>query len=193
MQLSDRDKIILLNAARNSLLSLFNENTEENYEILSEQLKSKAGVFVTLRIGEELRGCIGFLSPQKNLYETVKAVARQSAINDPRFYPVTYKEIDNINIEISVLSSFIRINNYNDIILGKHGLLLDYEENHALLLPQVATENNLTLDAFLTAICEKAGLPPYLWQIKQLDLKVFEAIVFSEKDLKNYYENNKKT
>ena len=78
------------------------------------------------------------------------------------------------------LSPFYPINDYEEIKIGLHGLLLDEEGIRALLLPQVATEHNFTLQQFLNAICQKAGIDSYTWQKRKLKLKVFTAIIFSE-------------
>ncbi len=85
-----------------------------------------------------------------------------------------------IKIEISVLSLFEPINSYDEIELGKHGLLME-EGGRAVLLPQVATENNYTREQFLTALCHKAGLYGEYWKETKLKLKVFTATIFSEK------------
>jgi uncharacterized protein len=84
------------------------------------------------------------------------------------------------HIEISVLSPPESIKSYDEIEIGKHGLLLEEAECKAVLLPQVAVEHNLNVPMFLTALCEKAWMNPYSWREKKLNLKVFTSIVFSE-------------
>ncbi|MGB5893163.1 MAG: AMMECR1 domain-containing protein, partial [Ignavibacteriaceae bacterium] len=93
---------------------------------------------------------------------------------------LTREEFDKIKIEISVLSPFELIKSYDEIELGKHGRLLD-EGGRGVLLPQVATENNFTREQFLTSLCHKAGLYGEYWKERMLKIKVFTAIVFSEK------------
>jgi AmmeMemoRadiSam system protein A len=188
MELSDKERRILLDAARGSIRSLFEKPPQQKLNNLSEPLKQKSGAFVTLKIKNELRGCIGYLFPETNLYETVINAARQSASCDPRFYPLAPEEFESIEIEISVLSGFTQIDSYDEIKIGIHGLFLEMENLRAVLLPQVAEKNNFTVPQFLTAICEKAGLPSFFWQIKKLNLNVFEADVFSENRIK-LYEN----
>ena len=139
----------------------------------------------------QLRGCIGYLdSPNQSIFDTICEAAKHAAINDPRFHPLSERELPDINIEISILSPFSQIKEYEEIELGVHGLLLDEEGIRALLLPQVATENNFNLQQFLKAICQKAGIDSYSWQKRKLNLKVFTALVFSETEKrKESYES----
>jgi len=91
-----------------------------------------------------------------------------------------------VKIEISVLSTFDPIESYEEIEVGKHGLLLE-EGGRAVLLPQVATEQNYNRSQFLTALCHKAGLYGDYWKERMLNIKVFTANVFSgeEKEFKH--------
>ncbi len=181
MELTNDEKELLLRAARQSILSVFGEaeKPEINYTAYP-LLKQKMGAFVTIKIDEELRGCIGYIIAIKPLFDTVCETARAAAFNDPRFKKLTREEFDKIKIEISVLSLFEPIKSYDEIELGKHGLLLE-EGGRAVLLPQVATENNFTREQFLTALCHKAGLYGEYWKETKLKLKVFTATIFSEK------------
>lgn len=181
MNLSSKEKDFLLAAARDSIRSLFetSQPPSADYSIFPN-LKTKAGAFVTLKIDSELRGCIGYVTSYKSLFETVCEAARHAAVQDPRFNPLTREELELIDIEISILSPMKKISNYNEIIIGEHGLLLEEGFNRGLLLPQVASENNFSREQFLDSICMKAGLNGKFWQKKKLNLKVFTAIVFSE-------------
>ncbi len=114
------------------------------------------------------------------MFETICEAAVQSAFRDPRFLPVSEEEIEQLEIEISVLSPAKKINGYEEIEIGKHGLILNHLGRRGLLLPQVASENNFNRDRFLCAICEKAGFEPYLWQKNKLNIEVFTAEIFSE-------------
>lgn len=180
MELTNDEKSLLLNAARNSIKQEFEKIKLPliNYSAYP-QLKLELGAFVTLKIGDELRGCIGYITGQMPLFETVIEVARQSAFLDPRFLPLTKDEFEKIKIEISVLSAFEEIKSYDEIIIGRHGLLLE-EEGRAILLPQVATEYNYNCAQFLTALCNKAGLYSYFWKERMLKIKIFTASVFGE-------------
>ncbi|MCS7052689.1 MAG: AmmeMemoRadiSam system protein A [Ignavibacterium sp.] len=184
MDISKEAKIILLKAARQSIGTIFGGDKPEppDYDKFPE-LKSKAGAFVTLTIENKLRGCIGYITGIGNLFETVCDAAIQAAENDPRFTPLRQEEFEKIEIEISVLSNFQKLKSYDDIELGKHGLLLE-EGGRGLLLPQVATEHKMNREQFLTSLCHKAGLYGDYWRERLLNIKKFTADVFSEKELK---------
>lgn len=192
MELTQKEKGVLLIAARDSISALFtNSPAPAIVYTFYPNLKKQAGAFVTLTIGKELRGCIGFIYSTNPLFETVCEAARLAATGDPRFLPLTQDEFNHTDIEISVLSPAIPISSYEEIKIGLHGLILEQGERRALLLPQVAIENNYTVPQFLNAICEKAALPLYEWKEKKLNLKVFTAIVFSEaKNRKKTYVPN---
>ncbi len=181
MELTDVEKNILLKSARESIAAVFGETEEPTIDFEKyPSLKVKAGVFVTLTIQNELRGCIGYIFADRNIFETVCDAARQAAFRDPRFLPLFSEELNRIEIEISVLSETKRINSYDEIVLGEHGLILNHYGRRGLLLPQVATENKFNLEQFLCAICEKAGFEPFLWQKEKLTIDVFTADIFSE-------------
>lgn len=186
MDLSTEEKKILLEAARNSIATIFNDFEQPTVDYDKyPTLKINAGAFVTLTINKKLRGCIGYIISDQPLFETVCDAAIQAAQNDPRFSPVTLKELDKISIEISILSPPFPLNSYNEIILGKHGLIMEEKGRRGLLLPQVPVEHNLNLNQYLDAICQKTGFPPGYWKQKQLKLSGFTAIIFSEDSIKN--------
>jgi AmmeMemoRadiSam system protein A len=182
MELSTEEKEILLKAARESILAEFSEGelTKVDYKAYPK-LKMELGAFVTLHINNQLRGCIGYIIAQKALFETIVDAAKHAAFGDPRFPQLNREEVDEVTIEISVLSPFEPIKSYDDIEVGKHGLLLDVG-GRAVLLPQVATEQNFNRAEFLTALCHKAGLYGNYWKERMLNIKVFTALVFSEEE-----------
>jgi len=183
MKITKEVQGLILLIARETLNSLFIEDahfTNIDYNVYPQLTKRNSGAFVTLKVNSNLRGCIGYLSSPNMLIDTVKEATIQAATNDPRFNPVTEDELSKINIEVSILSPAIPISNYADIKIGEHGLILDDPFNRAVLLPQVATENNFSVPQFLTALCEKAGINPYAWEQQPLKLKVFTAAVISE-------------
>ncbi len=184
MELSLEEKKFLLNAARSSIRSIF--TGEEVPQIDYKKypgLEAHAGAFVTLTEYGRLRGCIGYIVSDKPLYETVCDAAISAAQNDPRFPPVSRSELNNIDIEISVLSEPFPLNSYDDIIVGKHGLILEEKGRRGLLLPQVPIEHHMNKEQFLDAICQKTGFPAGYWRNKQLKLSGFTALVFNEKEL----------
>lgn len=181
MELSTKEKDLLILAARESIKSLFEKSNIPQIDYSAyPNLKLNAGAFVTLKIKNELRGCIGFISSEQPLFETVCEVAKHAANEDPRFPVLTKREFNLVDIEISVLSPLRKISDYSEIKIGEHGLLVEEGFNRGLLLPQVATENNYSVEQFLSSICMKAGLSPDTWKRKKLNLKVFTAVVFDE-------------
>lgn len=181
MELNGNEKNTLLEAARNSIGAFLKLNSESVIDLVEyPNLKINAGVFVTLKINNELRGCIGYINSKFSLFQTVCDAAKQAAFNDPRFLPLDENEFDKINIEISVLTPPQQITSYDEIEIGKHGLILDEKGIRALLLPQVAVENNYNTQQFLTALCEKGRIRSDIWKEKILKLSVFEAIIFSD-------------
>ncbi len=191
MYLSEEEKKILLQVARQSIeeeFGLASVNLDQNF---SERLNEKCGAFVTLSINGELRGCIGYVISEKPLFETVYEVAKKSAFEDPRFYPLTAEELRHIEIEISVLSKPKTISSIDEIEIGKHGLIVQKGPFHGLLLPQVATKYNWTTEEFLEHTCLKAGLSKHDWKNSATKIQTFTATVFSEKDLGGRNNGNK--
>jgi AmmeMemoRadiSam system protein A len=185
MELSEEEKKILLKAARNSIGTLFNGGELPTIDYKKyPRLESKAGAFVTLTIEGNLRGCIGYIIGYGPLFKTVCDAAIQAATNDPRFFPLTEEEFRNVEIEVSVLSEPFPMKSYDDIVIGKHGLILEESGRRGLLLPQVPVEYNMDRDQYLTSLCQKAGFPGDCWRGRTLNISMFTANVFSEKDFK---------
>ena len=111
------------------------------------------------------------------LYKAVQQCAVYAASEDPRFAPVTPRELADIAVEISVLTTPRKINDARLVQVGKHGLILSRAGRRGVLLPQVATENGWEREEFLSQACLKAGLPADDWK-KGATIEVFEAIVF---------------
>ncbi|MBI1936864.1 MAG: AmmeMemoRadiSam system protein A [Ignavibacteriales bacterium] len=191
MELTDEEKKILLTAARNSIRSLFTavEIEEPDYGKYPE-LKIHAGAFVTLTEFGKLRGCIGYILSERQLFDTVCEAAVNSAENDPRFQAVREPELKNITIEISILSPPFPLNSYEEIEIGKHGLILEETGRRGLLLPQVPIEHHMNKEQYLDAICQKAGFHPEYWRTKQLQLHAFTADIFSEEVLTDHHKDS---
>ncbi|MCX7876418.1 MAG: AmmeMemoRadiSam system protein A [Melioribacteraceae bacterium] len=185
MKISTEEKVILLNAARDSIKSEFDEVEIQipDYNKFP-LLKSKCGAFVTITENKNLRGCIGYIISNKKLFETVCDAAIQAAFHDPRFYPLQKNELEKIKIEISILSEPFPLKSYDEIQLGVHGLIVEEEGRRGLLLPQVPVEHKMNKEQYLDAICQKAGLPKNLWKEKQIKLNGFTATVFDEETIK---------
>jgi len=105
--------------------------------------------------------------------------AINAAVNDPRFPPVTTAEIDDLDFEISALTPPVSVSSSNDIVIGKHGIVLQKNAQAAVFLPQVAPEQGWGIEETLSNLAMKAGLPPNGWK-ESAQFEVFEAIVFSE-------------
>jgi len=145
-----------------------------------EALKQDRGAFVTLRKHGQLRGCIGYTAPIQPLYLTVRDAAISAAERDPRFRPVQEDELDELSYEISVLSPMRHVRDINEIVIGKHGLVVKKGYSEGLLLPQVAPEQGWDCIEFLEHTCRKAGLPPEAWKDEDTDIFCFTAFVFGE-------------
>ena len=138
-----------------------------------------AGVFVSLHVGDQLRGCIGTTAPDI-LGPTVQRMAVAAASRDPRFSPVVAAELAHIDIEISVLTIPEPIDGVGDFTIGIHGLTIEREDRRGLLLPQVASERQMTAEAFIDAVCAKAGLDRSVVGQPETVLARFRAEVFGE-------------
>jgi AmmeMemoRadiSam system protein A len=137
------------------------------------------GVFVTLHARGRLRGCIGVVEAFEPLSESIPRCAANAALRDSRFSPVCVEELPEIEIELSLLSSFEPILSEN-IEIGKHGLLISQGSKRGLLLPQVAVEHKFSRDRFLEETCRKAGLSANAWQEADTKIFGFTCEVFSE-------------
>lgn len=174
--LTDKDKKTLLDLARQSIRRYLSNGKAPEDQKVTETLKQQRGVFVTLSKSGVLRGCVGFIETELPLHECVKQAAVLAAVQDRRFPPVTADEIDNIDIEISVLSPMKKILDPTVIEVGRHGLFISSGPRSGLLLPQVAVENKWPRRVFLEQTCRKAGLPPDAWKTGA-EIYVFEASV----------------
>jgi len=139
------------------------------------------GVFVTLRKNNQLRGCIGNIIGTNPLYLGVKNMAIAAATQDYRFTTVTKEELEDIQIEISVLSPLKQITNIEEIILGKHGVLVKDGYRSGVYLPQVATETGWNKEEFMNSLCgQKAGMELDAWKSGKCEIYIFSAEVFEE-------------
>jgi len=140
-----------------------------------------AGAFVTLRINGQLRGCIGYPESDLPLVAVIERCALSAAISDPRFPPLSRDEWSGMDLEVSVLGPVERVDDIKEVIVGRHGLVVEFGRRRGLLLPQVAIECNWNAEELASQTCAKAGLPRDAWQ-KGAKLFKFEAEVFGESD-----------
>ena len=169
----------LLEVARIAIRSRLTGSPPPGIEVRPHPDDPERGVFVTLRIAGELRGCIGTLSAEEGVLKTVADFAIQAAFHDPRFPPLAHEELSRIQIEISLLTP-PRLTSVDRVEAGRDGLILELGNRRGLLLPQVATEWNYGREEFLSALCLKAGLPLGSWSDPGARLYAFQAEVFSE-------------
>jgi AmmeMemoRadiSam system protein A len=177
---SESEKKYLLSVARNSIEKAVGGQTREIYDKVPAALREPYGAFVTLHLGDQLRGCIGYIEAIGSLVETVQEAAEKAALQDYRFNPVTEEELPELEIEISVLTPLELIRNTEEIEIGKHGLMIHLGYNRGLLLPQVATEQGWDRETFLNQTARKAGLPITAWKDPGAKIFTFTAEIFSE-------------
>lgn len=180
--LSETEKRFLLQIARETIITFLTSGKKKKEKYFSENLKTPAGVFVTLHEKGDLRGCIGYVEGVKPLQDAVIDNAISAAFSDPRFMPVSADEVEQLDIEISVLTPLELVENVENIEIGKDGLLMKQGYNQGLLLPQVAIEQNWDREAFLRHTCLKAGLPTNAWKDDETVIYKFSAIIFGEKE-----------
>jgi len=142
-------------------------------------LARPCGAFVTLRLDGRLRGCVGFVDPGQPLGQAVGVCAADAATRDPRFPPLPVTALQDVILEISVLSPLTVIDDPALIEVGRHGLAVGHGARRGLMLPQVPIEWGWDRETFLSQTCAKAGLAPDAWR-SGATVYVFEAVVFDE-------------
>ncbi len=137
------------------------------------------GVFVTIYVDEKLRGCLGVLDPAMPLGGAVLRAAGDAASRDLRFEPLLSTELKLMRFEITLLEPMSPFVSPTEIVVGKHGILVEKGMRRGLLLPKVATEQGWDQEQFLCAACRKAGLPDHAWRQPETRLHRFGARVLS--------------
>ncbi len=181
--LGREERMMLLRFARATVEAAVRGEALPRLEQTTPALRTPCGGFVTLDKRGRLRGCIGYVVAVKPLHETVSDMAVQAALHDPRFPAVTEDELEDIEIEISVLSPLSPVEDPSEIVVGRDGLVIRGRGRSGLLLPQVASERGWDRETFLDQTCVKAGLPPGVWGDPDIAIERFSAEVFSEKEL----------
>jgi AmmeMemoRadiSam system protein B/AmmeMemoRadiSam system protein A len=180
----DREtRIFLLRYARSVIRKNLGMETEEIERPASPLLSEKRGGFVTLKKNGRLRGCIGYIEAVKPLLDTVGEMAYSAAFSDHRFDQVRKEEVDDLAIEISVLSPVRETKDPSEIEVGRHGIIISAGGRRGLLLPQVAVEYGWDRNTFLDQTCVKAGLSRGAWKDAGTTIEIFSAEIFSEKDM----------
>jgi AmmeMemoRadiSam system protein B/AmmeMemoRadiSam system protein A len=142
---------------------------------LTENLKKKRGLFVTLRNRDKLRGCVGSLVTDKTLFVSIIEKTLDAALRDPRFPLVKKLEAPGLSIEISIMTPLKKIQDYREIRLGTDGVYLILGTKNSVFLPQVATETGWGLDRFLSELCRKGGMPDAAYKQEDIELYIFQV------------------
>ncbi len=179
------DKKELLTLARETITRHFSKGATPALAAAKANPKflKNNGVFVTLKKQGDLRGCIGLIIAEKPLFESIHDMALEAAFGDPRFEPLSERELTEIDIEISILTEPKEVSGYNDISIGRDGMILRYKGRSALFLPQVAPEQGWDLPTTLSHLAWKARLPQQAWKEPGAKFLTFQAEYFGEHDL----------
>lgn len=176
-EFSSEERALLLRLAHDSILSAL-EGRNLPLDPPTAHMAQPRGVFTTLHLNGQLRGCVGYVFPVSPVYTAVAETARAAAFEDTRFNPVTIEEAHMLAVELSILSPPQPI--APELIeTGRHGLLISMAGRRGLLLPQVPIEHHWDRITFIQQTCRKAGLPQDAWQ-KGATVEAFTAEVFGE-------------
>jgi AmmeMemoRadiSam system protein A len=177
---SQEERALLLKLAHEAIESAL-EHRPMSAESPTAHLAEPRGVFTTLYLGGELRGCVGYVFPVASLYGAVIDTARAAASQDTRFRPVNREEASQLQVSLSVLSR-LRPIDPDQVEIGKHGLMVSLGVHRGLLLPQVPLEHQWDRQTFLEQTCRKAGLSANAWK-DEATLEAFTAEVFQDPDV----------
>ncbi len=179
-ELNEQQQKQLLALARETITQYLTNRTSPEPPKGDPAFEKMRAVFVTLTEHGDLRGCIGTLEAREPLAKAVISSAISAATQDPRFPPMTANELDDVHIEISVLSPMRKVASADEIVVGKHGVAVEQGLRRGVFLPQVAPEQGWDRDTMLNNLCaHKAGLPEDAWK-HGAELYVFTAQVFEE-------------
>jgi AmmeMemoRadiSam system protein A len=179
--MDDTQKQTLLKVARDTVEAVIKGGEAPKPESDDRQLNAHCGCFVTLKNQGRLRGCIGRFISDIPLIELVVEMAMASATEDMRFFadPITADELEQLDVEISVLSPLLRTDQPLSLRLGVDGIYIKKGRTSGCFLPQVATETGWTKEEFLSYCCShKAGLSPDAWKAPETEVYLFTAEVF---------------
>lgn len=168
----------LLSAARSALIEHYRVAPPEPVSV--EWGSPIGGVFATVKIDGELRGCIGYLRAEADLVTLTRRAAVAAAMDDPRFGPVRREELSRLRLTVTVLAKPEPLGDPSEIEIGRHGLLVERGGLRGLLLPQVASERGWEAERFLSETCRKAGLAPESWRERETRVERFAAVHFEE-------------
>ncbi len=179
--LSPEEQLHLLAVARSAVEEALYHGRIPKVRADNPRLDRPGASFVTLWHADtgELRGCRGEVVAVRPLIQSVAFMAVAAALDDPRFPPVSREELPHLRFEISVLGPPRPIRP-EEVEVGRHGLMIAMGSSRGLLLPEVPVRYGWDPEAFLRALCQKAGLPEEAWRLPQAELFAFEALSWEE-------------
>ena len=179
---SDEEKKAMISTARAAIYSSLRLDFDGDDTPVGILKEKGYGVFVTLRMGGRLRGCIGRFTSDDTLAATIRAMASSAAFSDPRFPSLSRKEAPGVEIEVSVLSPLKKIDSIEEFKLGRDGIYMIKGGRHGTFLPEVAEETGWTTEEFLGHCArDKAGIGWDGW--KDAELYTYQAEVVNESGL----------
>jgi len=182
-ELSDAAREEVLDLAYDAVKAAVTGEKMPVAKIENPELELKRGLFVTLKNGHLLRGCLGRFEADIPLARLVPEMAAASATQDSRFFgnPITPDELPDIGIKISVLSPLKKVSSPDEVKVGEHGIQVTKGWRSGCYLPEVATDNKMSRDEFLTSCCrDKAGLAPDAWKDPDTGIMVFTSEAFGD-------------
>jgi AmmeMemoRadiSam system protein A len=177
--LSEADRKSILELARQAAVEAVCRKRLVDEIPKTELFEQRCGVFVTLHTRGRLRGCIGVIEGKDRLGDSIVRCAASAALEDPRFSPMEPEELQDLKLEVSLLST-MQLIRPEEIEIGKHGLLVEQGIRRGLLLPQVAVEHHLEREQFLRETCHKAGLGAEAWRVPDTRIYAFTCEIVRE-------------
>lgn len=182
--MNENQKNILLDVIRDAVTAAVKRLDLEVPASDDPDLNAECGCFVTLKNGDNLRGCLGQFTSEKPIIELISEIAGASASKDVRFSdnPITADELDELDIEVSLLSPLKKTDDPLSLRLGIDGIYIIRDGRSGCFLPQVATEIGWNKEEFLSYCCSsKAGLAPNAWKDPETEVYLFTAEIFGER------------
>jgi AmmeMemoRadiSam system protein B/AmmeMemoRadiSam system protein A len=177
--LTERDREVLAQIARDAIRASVTGQRPATPSPTTAATSRAGRAFVTIYRNGNLRGCIGDLQGTDPLGTVVEKMAAAAALRDPRFPPISAKELPGLQVEISVIGPFRTIGGQSDIQIGRDGLWIRRGVDQGVLLPKVAVDFGWDAAEFLEHTCQKAHLPPDAWRDPETVIQAFQADVFS--------------
>ena len=169
----------LIKVAKDAVKSYLEKKPYQMPKEIEQKYSDKRGVFVCIKKGKQLRGCIGYIEPIHPLCDAIVNAAKGAALEDPRFPPTSSNELPDIDFEISILTEPKLLECKSEdrakhVEIGKHGLIVEKEQYKGLLLPQVFVDFGVDAESALNMTCEKAGLRARDWENKDVHVYTFD-------------------